>query len=272
MGSNTIQPSNHADSPEQKAVIGYHRAHRRVTFSRRILLGGVTTLAVTLGILGIKIFFMPELTLRAYQILGKLFAEHGGIHGSLVAIPLWGDAVLSVLYPRPAVPSQNLCVVVVISGLWMITALHRLSLPRPVVIIVNLLASMIAFYAGLFLLLPGFFSESTLNLAEFFMEISLITGLTLPVLFWLVLFPLPTGVIWKLLNILALEAVLFGLFWLKYVFFIILCANGTYLVAPLIIFFMCSTLDILYLIMLFSLTVSRVSRAVSRDVRVWQWA
>ena len=265
------QPIDHADSPEQKAVIGYHRAHRRVTFSRRILLGAVTTLAVTLAVLGAKIYFMPELTLRVYQILQPLFAAQG-LHGSLVEIPLWGDAVLSVLYARPAVPSRELCLVVAGGGAFLLATLHRLPLPRPVVIIVNLLSFMVAFYAGLFLLLPGFFNESTQALAEFFMEISLITGLALPALFWLVLFPLPAGVIWKLLSILALEAVLFGLFWLKCVFFVILCARGTYLIAPLVIFFLCSTLDILYMIMLFSLTVSRVSRAVAKDVRVWQWA
>ena len=84
--------------------------------------------------------------------------------------------------------------------------------------------------------------------------------------------PCAPGVFWKLLNILALEAALFGLFWLKCAFFVVLCARGTYLAAPLVIFFLCSTLDILYMITLFSLTVSRVSRAVAKDVRVWQWA
>ena len=76
---------------------------------------------------------------------------------------------------------------------------------------------------------------------------------------------------WKLLNLLVLEAALFGLFWLKYALFILLCVWGTYLVAPLVIFFLCSLLDVVYMIALFSLMVSRISRTVAKDVRVWQW-
>ena len=258
-------------TPEQKTVISFHRSYRRVTLSYQIIAGGIVSLAATLILLGAKIALLPELTLWSSATLAELFAKYG-ITGELLHIGLWGDSVLTIFSVQPAVPSAALCGIVACAGLLIFLLFYRLPLPRPLVVIVNLLTFMVVFFATLFLLFPAGFNAATLTLAEFFMEISLVTALTLPVLFWLVIFPLPAGVVWKLLNMLALEIALFGLYWLKYAFFTVLCAYGTYLVTPLVIFFLCSMLDIIYVITIFSLMVSRISRRVARDVRVWQWA
>lgn len=258
-------------TPDQKTVISFHRSHRRVTVSYQIIFGGVVTLAATLVLLGVKLAMLPELTASSSLLLRDFFADYN-ITGAMQTIPLWGGSSLTVFYVQPAVPSTQLCGLVVCAGLLIFLLFYRLPVPRPLVVIVNLLTFMVSFYAALFLIFPGGFNSATLTLAEFFMEISLVTALTLPVLFWVVIFPLPTSAIWKLLNILAMEAVLFALYWLKYALFTMLCAYCTYLITPLVIFFLCSMLDIIYLITLFSLMVSRISRRVARDVRVWQWA
>lgn len=242
-----------------------------MTLSYQIIAGGIVTLAAAVILLGLKITLLPELTLWSSDVLAELFAKYG-ITGHLLHIGLWGASALTVLYVQPAVPSPMLCGIVVCASLLIFLLLYRLPLPRPLVVIINLLTFMVFFFATMFLLFPSGFNAATLTLAEFFMEISLVTALTLPMLFWLVIFPLPTSVIWKLLNMAALEIVLFALYWLKYAFFTVLCVHGTYLVTPLVIFFLCSMLDIIYVITLFSLMVSRISRRVARDVRVWQWA
>jgi hypothetical protein len=270
MQNNKESLNKRGQPAEQKAVIHYHRAYRRVTLGWQIVLGGVVTLASIPVILGLKIFFMPDLTAHAAAILQQLFAADG-IEGAVVQIPFWGGISLPVLFVRPEIPSATLCLAVIGVALCSFGLLHRLPLAKPAVIVVNMLLFMVALYALFFLLLPGYFNESALNLAQFFMELSLVTGVSLPVLFWLVIVPLPTNAVWKLANILAFEGILFALFWLKYAVFVLLCAKATYLVTPLILFFLCSMLDIIYMIMLFSLFVSRISRRVSRDVRVWRW-
>lgn len=258
-----------SDAPEQKATISLHRSYRRVTLSPQIILGGLVTLAFAALLLGGKMYFLPEFTAYAARRMQDLFAERG-LAGSLATVP-FGGGELAVFQVLPAVPSPLACSCVIGAASLCFLLLYRLPLARPTVVIVNLLAFIVAFFAALFLLLPGYFNGENLTLAAFFLEISIVTALALPVLFWLVTFPLPTGTVWKLLNFLALEAALFGLFWLKYALFILLCAWGTYLVAPLIIFFLCSLLDVVYMIALFSLMVSRISRRVAEDVRVWQW-
>ncbi len=189
------EPGAEAAAFEHRPPTGYHRSHRRVALSRRIILGGAS------------------------------FA-----------------------------------------------LLHRLPLARPAVVAINLFFFMAAFHVVLFLLIPGHFNNSALGLAEFFMEISLVTGLTLPVLFWLIIFPLPAGTVWKLLHLIGFETVPIALFPLKYAVFLLFCAKGTYLVVPFIVFFLCSLPGIIYMIAIFSLMVARVSRSAAKDIRVWLWA
>ncbi|SBV96396.1 membrane hypothetical protein [uncultured delta proteobacterium] len=257
------------DAPEQKATISFHRSYRRVTVSPQIIMGGIISLAVTAFLLGGKMYFLPDFTAYAARRMQDLFAGYG-FAGSPATV-LFGGRELAVFQVLPAIPSPLVCGCAIGAASLCFLLLYRLPLARPTVVIVNLLACIVAFFAALFLLLPGYFNAENLTLAAFFLEISIVTALALPVLFWLVTFPLPTGAVWKLLNLFALEAALFGLFWLKYAIFILLCAWGTYLVAPLIIFFLCSLLDVVYMVALFSLMVSRVSRRVAEDVRVWQW-
>ncbi len=265
------EPGAEAGAFERRPPTGYHRSHRRVALSRRIILGGAVTLAAVLFLLALKILFMPELTLQASRLLGDLLGEH--LPGCFSAgIPLWGAQVLTVLCAQPEVPSTTLCAVILGAAAASFALLHRLPLARPAVVAINLFFFMAAFHAALFLLIPGRFNSSALGLAEFFMEISLVTGLTLPVLFWLIVFPLPAGTVWKLLHLLGFEAVLIVLFLLKYAVFLLLCAKGTYLVVPFIVFFLCSLPDIIYMIAVFSLMVARVSRSAAKDIRVWLWA
>lgn len=259
------------DREPVKQTVSFHRSYRRMAVGRRDIVRAAVTLAALIVFLIFKLETAPELFGRLSAWLRPhLPLEAGGgplVEFSFLGRWTWLRLDLHLLSPS----AKSLWLTLGISlPVFLLAAKTRL--PQPVVIPARLLALVFFLFALLFVLVPGAFKYDPAFVIDFFLEASLLCWLLLPAIFWLVLIPLPSSLPVKLLAMTLLEAALTGLLAVKYAFFAFLCAKTNYLMMPLIIFFLCYLVDVMYLVCLFSILVDRTSRRLRRDVRVWQWA
>ncbi len=260
-----------AGTADVKQTIALHRSYRRIKLTRSMKESSAITLFVVLLILVAKIYLLPGFTLEISLWLSQLFEvplDSSAVH----PLAFWSSTSFHFLVVPIASPSTSVCLIVIACSLLSLFFLKKLPISLPLVILINLLLTAPAFFALLFLLIPEYFTYRPASLSELFTTVSVLVETGLPVIFWLVLFPLPVSLLRKICYIVFFECVLMLLYVFKYLVFMVLCTYGTYLVIPLIILILCSLPDILYMVCLFSVTVSEVSGRIAKDTKLWRWA
>ncbi len=258
------------DERNVKETIALHRSYRRIRLTREMRLSSVFSFALILAILAAKIVYLPALTLELCRWLVRLFQTPLG-ETAIRPIYFWSSTSFHFLVVPISAPSTTVCLVVISVSLISLLFLKRLPIPLPLVILTNLLISATGFFALLFLLIPDHFTYRAESLSELFTTVSVLVATGLPFIFWLVLLPLPIRLPRRILFCVLFECVLALLYVLKHLVYMVMCTYGTYLVIPLVILIICSLPDILYLVSLFSMTVSGVSARISRDSKLWHW-
>ena len=256
---------------ELKKTIGYHRSYRKIAIDIKTVIAAVVSLVVLLPILVFKAVFASDFTYKVTIFLQDFFSGHLPVATPLGQAKI-GTTIFFFLDITPELPSTGLCLSMMGITLAVFLCLPFTRLPRPLIIFVNLTLGIVGFFAFLFSVAPQLFQLSGITVGEMFIQVSMIIWFILPIFFWMVLFPVPAGLFSKVLALLLFEASLMLIFVLKYAIFVLLCLDGTYLVVPLIIFFLCSLLDVIYMVGLFAVLMCHVSLNLSKQSKVWHWA
>lgn len=212
-------------------------------------------------------FFAPVLTSAS-----TYFLQHDFLKDSVMTtFDFWGGRQLQVLVMKVDNPSPELCHIVAIACLLALLFVKRTRLPLPVIVMINILATMLFLFTILFMLFPQRFHMDSVSLANFFVAMSLASWGTMPILFGLSMAIFPAGLMNKILLSILLQVILLPLFVLKYLAFLLACSTMTFLVLPLAVTLLGPLLDVIYMISLFSWFLGRVAQRLRRDTGVWQW-
>lgn len=257
--------------PAPKTKISYHRSYRRLVMDDDfVLTAGISfvILILTLWLGGMWASrFTYEVSLLLQRFLGSSIGET-----HIFTVGFRGESSLYMLNFEIALPSLYLSGGTAIVCFLIFMFFDVLRLPRPLTVLIKIMALLIFFFALLFLYFPSHFSYNDVFMEEFFIQVSAIVWFAMPGIFWLATLPLPLSLLRKIFFLLLFEVCLTCLFVLKYALFLVVCAYGTYLVVPVVIFFLCSLFDVVYMICLFSFMLNFTSKRIARDTTVWQWA
>ena len=266
-----FKKKNEASIQVAKTKISYHRSYRRLVMADDFVLSSGISLVALVLTLGLGNLWMPEFT-REVSLRLQGFLENVIGSSRIDAVSFWGGEILYVLDFRIDLPGFYASGVTAAACFLIFSFFDVLRLPKPLSILGKIMALLVFFFALLFLYIPGSFSHNNAFMEEFFIQVSAIIWFALPGIFWLATLPLPLSLLRKVLFLMLFEACLICLFVLKYALFVVVCARGTYLVVPVVIFFLSSLFDVMYMISLFSFMLNSTSKRIARDTKVWQWA
>ncbi len=261
---------NQNKAADLKSTIYYHRAYRKVSYpGKRIFLKFVI---FTSPLIIAVLFLSPGLTLIMsnfvkYVILASFSSESIDI---LTQQYLLGDVYVldfSTKYPTPLF-SFSLFVFSFLT----IVLIHKFRIPKPIALWIIFLSFMNLVSSVFFTFFPTAFPYDTKQFSELYIITEINMWLFIPIITGISLLPLPSSTLSKFIIAFSvlIYSIVFGV--VRYVVFMYILRKFSIVFMSTLFFSFGPLMDFFYVVSIFSLYVSIISKKTKRDIKAWNWS
>ncbi len=261
---------NQNKATDLKSTIYYHRAHRKISYpSKRMFL---KFLLFTSPLIIAVLFLSPGLTLIMshfvkYVLLPsfppntiEIVTEHyifSNVH--LLDFP--------TKYPTPLFSFS-----LFIFSFLTIVLIQKFRIPKPIALWIIYISSLNLISSIFFILLPSMFPYETKQFSGLYIKTEVNMWLFVPVIMGVSLLPLPSSIFSKFVitSLTLIYSVIFGV--VRYVVFMYVLRKFSILFMPTLFFSFGPLMDFFYVVSIYSIYASILSKKARFDLTAWKWS
>lgn len=253
-----------------KSTIYYHRAYRKISNPGRLVV--LKFLLITLPLI-IAIFFLyPKLTyimsnFAEYTLLSSFSSDSI----EMLEKPYMLSNVYMLDFPT-TYPSPLFSFILFLFSVLTIVLIPKTKMPKPIALWIIYISFINLISSVFFILVPSIFPYDTKQFSELYVLTEVNMWFFVPVIMGMALLPLPSNTFSKfVVTVLALTySVIFGV--VRYAVFLYIIAKFSFLFMPVLFFSFGPLMDFFYVVSIYSLYVSILSKKAGRDLKAWKWS
>jgi hypothetical protein len=254
-----------------KNRIFYHRSYRKLE-QHSLLRVALMFLVLVFLVDFFVIFFYPEITMGISKITANFLATT--MPGKLIEIVPKNyvyDNVYVVTLPGryPTIKLSIIVTIVSLTFFFVAIYLKRVIEPKLVWLIFISFINLVA--ALFFIFFAGYFPYDMEIFSEMYIKTEVGIWIIIPFILTIALLPFPIKLLKKLMVILLtlFYSIVFAC--VRYIVFLYLLRNTTYLFMALMFFLLGPFLDFIYIVGSYSLCLSSVGKQTQKKMELWNW-
>ena len=260
--------SNSTDT-DKKSVIYYHRAYRKLKNKNKLYI--LLEFLILAGFFVLLILFSyPRITSFATSFT-KFSLTPFFKNIEIIAKPYLLKDVYIVAFAGKYPTRSFAFLMVLISSLTIFLLPWIKKIPKPIgfwiifIFFINLISSLF------FVFFADKFPYSLIIFSELYIKTEIAMWLLIPPLLTLAFIPLPSNILAKfiVITITLAYSVIFGC--LRYVVFLYVLREFSYLFMAMLFFIFGPLMDSIYIVGIYSFYVSILAKKIKGDVKVWKW-
>ncbi len=255
---------------DEKSVILHHRAYRIISLTDSYII--LKFLLLTIPLIIAVFFLFPKLTLLMNNF-ARYFLTSSFPYGSVeLFVKPYMKGEIHLLHFPVKYASPFFSFLVFLFSLLSIYFLSWLKIPKPLMLWIMSISVINLLSAVFFILAPSAFPYNIKMFSELYVTTEINIWMLIPLVTGMVLLPLPAGSFSKFMISVTtlLYSVVFGI--IRYTLFLIILEKFSLLFMTVLFFVFGPLMDFFYIVGIYSLYVSRLSKKIGKDVTAWSWS